>query len=156
MMYEGVCASPTETGWWSSWELHLDERKASLIQFKESPWMRSEDMLNMPSLPKMTALFIIRPWLANVSDLSLIEMQGRGPKRAMYIRIPANLDEIKHFCKEDWNSTQVEGRLINSYRTIASHFTVCKCLWPARVVDYNWLGKILCICMFVVHLSLFE
>lgn len=63
--------------------------------------MRSEDMLNMPSLPKMTALFIIRPWLANVSDLSLIEMQGRGPKRAMYIRIPANLDEIKHFCKED-------------------------------------------------------
>lgn len=58
-------------------------------------------MLNMPSLPKMTALFIIRPWLANVSDLSLIEMQGRGPKRAMYIRIPANLDEIKHFCKED-------------------------------------------------------
>lgn len=52
-------------------------------------------MLNMPCLPKMTALFIIRPLLANVSDLSLIEMLGQGQKRAMYIRIPANFDEIK-------------------------------------------------------------
>lgn len=42
-------------------------------------------MLNMPSLPKMTALFIIRPWLANVSDLSLIEMLGRGRReRCIY------------------------------------------------------------------------
>lgn len=59
-------------------------------------------MLNMPSLPKMTALFIIRPWLVNVSDLSLIEMLGWGLKRVVYKRIPANLNEIKHFCKEEY------------------------------------------------------
>lgn len=104
----------------------LDENIKPSIQklkLRRGSWVLQQD--NDPKhCSKSTQQFMqknkyrLLPWPSQSPDLNPIEMLWQDLKKAVHLRKPSNIQQLKQFCKEEWSKISSERcqKLVHSYQ----------------------------------------